>query len=112
MQERLAARGRKMVTIIDPHIKRDSGYFLHSTATDKGYYIKNRHGSDFDGWCWPGSSSYLDFTRCACACVLSFRVECPRGTGCTIELSLKWRYSSWLAPPSPFMLSGADGTVS
>jgi hypothetical protein len=37
-------------------------YFVHKTATDNGYYIKNRHGSDFDGWCWPGSSSYLDFT--------------------------------------------------
>jgi len=62
MINKLAARGRKMVTIIDPHIKRDSGYFVHKTATDNGYYIKNRHGSDFDGWCWPGSSSYLDFT--------------------------------------------------
>ena len=27
-----------------------------------GLYIKNKDGGDFDGWCWPGSSSYLDFT--------------------------------------------------
>lgn len=25
--------------------------------------MKNKGGSDFDGWCWPGSSSYLDFTH-------------------------------------------------
>ena len=26
-------------------------------------YIKKSDGvTDFDGWCWPGSSSYLDFT--------------------------------------------------
>ena len=24
--------------------------------------IQTKDGSDFDGWCWPGSSSYLDFT--------------------------------------------------
>jgi len=63
MQKKLASRGRKMVTIIDPHIKRDSSYHVHKLATDLGYYIKNKHGSDFDGWCWPGSSSYLDFTQ-------------------------------------------------
>jgi alpha 1,3-glucosidase len=51
-----------MVTIVDPHIKRDDNYPVHSEATTKGYYIKNKDGADFDGWCWPGSSSYLDFT--------------------------------------------------
>eukprot|EP00741_Cyanophora_paradoxa_P006746 tig00001038_g6525.t1 len=61
MQEDLASRGRKMVTIIDPHIKRDSGYHIHSEATSKGYYIKTAEGSDYEGWCWPGSVSYLDF---------------------------------------------------
>ncbi len=29
MQDKLAAKGRKMVTIIDPHIKRDSNYHIH-----------------------------------------------------------------------------------
>ena len=29
MQNRLAERGRKMVTIIDPHIKRDNNYPVH-----------------------------------------------------------------------------------
>lgn len=52
-----------MITIIDPHIKRDDNYFIHKEATSKGLYIKNEDGKkDFDGWCWPGSSSYLDFT--------------------------------------------------
>ncbi len=79
MIEKLAARGRKMVTIIDPHIKRDPNYFIHKTATDAGYYIKNKHGSDFDGWCWPGSSSYLDFTSCV---AVGGKVSAP-GRGCT-----------------------------
>jgi mannosyl-oligosaccharide alpha-1,3-glucosidase len=63
MQQNLAAQGRRMVTIIDPHIKRDDKYYIHKEATSKGLYIKDKDGvNDYDGWCWPGSSSYLDFT--------------------------------------------------
>ena len=29
-------------------------------ATKKRYYVRNKDGGDFEGWCWPGSSSYLD----------------------------------------------------
>lgn len=51
------------VTIVDPHVKRDDAYYIHKEATAKGLYIKDKDGiKDFDGWCWPGSSSYLDFT--------------------------------------------------
>ena len=51
-----------MVTIVDPHIKRDPNYHVHKEATAKGLYILNKDGENFDGYCWPGQSSYLDFT--------------------------------------------------
>ncbi|KAL2928160.1 putative glucan 1 3-alpha-glucosidase [Bienertia sinuspersici] len=60
MQNKLAAKGRRMVTIVDPHIKREESYHIHKEASDKGHYVKDATGKDFDGWCWPGSSSYLD----------------------------------------------------
>ncbi|WCJ37763.1 Neutral alpha-glucosidase AB [Euphorbia peplus] len=60
MQKKLAAKGRHMVTIVDPHVKRDDSFKLHKQATEKGYYVKDASGNDYDGWCWPGSSSYLD----------------------------------------------------
>jgi len=64
MQEKLISQGRHMVTIVDPHIKRDNNYYIHKEATSKGLYIKDKEGKkDYDGWCWPGSSSYLDFTN-------------------------------------------------
>jgi len=64
MQQKLKSQGRNMVTIIDPHIKRDNHYYIHNQATAKGLYIKDKTGkNDYDGWCWPGSSSYLDFTN-------------------------------------------------
>ncbi|KAM3968802.1 neutral alpha-glucosidase AB-like isoform 2-T2 [Aphomia sociella] len=61
MVANLTTKGRKLVVIIDPHIKREPGYFLHEDATENGYYVKDKDGKDYDGWCWPGSSSYLDF---------------------------------------------------
>ncbi|XP_004502983.1 probable glucan 1,3-alpha-glucosidase [Cicer arietinum] len=60
MQRKLAGKGRHMVTIVDPHIKRDDNFHLHKEASEKGYYVKDSNGNDFDGWCWPGSSSYAD----------------------------------------------------
>lgn len=60
MQKKLSSKGRHMVTIMDPHIKRDDSFPLHKEATQKGYYVKDASGKDFDGWCWPGSSSYPD----------------------------------------------------
>eukprot|EP00906_Rhabdomonas_costata_P014179 RCo020398 len=64
MQEKIALKGRKLVTITDPHIKRAPGYYVFDEATAKGYFIKNAGGaSDFEGHCWPGSSSWLDFVN-------------------------------------------------
>ena len=48
------------MTIVYPHIKRDDSYYIHKEATEKGYYVKDVTERDYDGWCWPGSSSYLD----------------------------------------------------
>ncbi|KAK5650619.1 hypothetical protein RI129_001648 [Pyrocoelia pectoralis] len=57
----LTETNRKLVAIIDPHIKVDDKYFVHQNATKEHYYIKNSAGKDFQGECWPGLSSYLDF---------------------------------------------------
>lgn len=63
MQRNVSSHGRRMVTIVDPHIKRDSNYRIHQQATELNLYIKDNDGSTtFNGWCWPGDSSYLDFT--------------------------------------------------
>ncbi|KAJ1349300.1 hypothetical protein KIN20_004792 [Parelaphostrongylus tenuis] len=62
MIDRVAAKGRKMVTIIDPHIKIDNNYPIYKDAVDLGLYVKKSDGkTNFEGQCWPGSSAYLDF---------------------------------------------------
>lgn len=61
MLKNLSTTGRHLVIIIDPHVKRESGYFLHEDALANDYYVKTKDGNVYDGWCWPGSSSYPDF---------------------------------------------------
>lgn len=58
----LAAKGRKVVTIVDPHIKNDDSYDLNVRAKSEGSYVKNKDDTTFLGKCWPGESSYFDYT--------------------------------------------------
>uniref|UniRef100_A0A672N8N3 Glucosidase II alpha subunit n=1 Tax=Sinocyclocheilus grahami TaxID=75366 RepID=A0A672N8N3_SINGR len=62
MLQGLMDKRRKMVAIVDPHIKVDSGYKIHSEITSKDFYVKNKDGRNYEGWCWPGNSGYPDFT--------------------------------------------------
>ncbi|KAK1335452.1 hypothetical protein QTO34_003238 [Cnephaeus nilssonii] len=63
MLEKLASKKRKLVAIVDPHIKVDSGYRVHEELQNQGLYVKTRDGSDYEGWCWPGAAGYPDFTN-------------------------------------------------
>ena len=86
MQQNVSRHGRRMVTIVDPHIKRDGAYAVHSEATAKGLYVKSKDGSDFDGWCWPGSSSYLDFTSPSVRDWWAQRFSLDQYAGSTMDL--------------------------
>ena len=47
-----------MVAIVDPHIKVDSNYKIHNEIRSREFYIKNKDGGDYEGWCWPGTSPH------------------------------------------------------
>ncbi len=57
----LNSTGRHLIHIIDPHIKIDNNYFYYQENRDRNYFVKTRNGTDFEGICWPGNSSYVDF---------------------------------------------------
>ena len=61
MIKRLESMGRKLVTIVDPHIKVDSNYYIYENAKKNGFFIKDKKMKDFVGDCWPGKSSWIDF---------------------------------------------------
>ena len=49
-----------MVTIVDPHIKKDDGYYVSREARDAGLFVKTAEGTqDFEGHCWPGGSQWV-----------------------------------------------------
>lgn len=53
MVANLTAKGRKLVIIIDPHIKREAGYFVHEDCLEHGYYVKDKDGKVYEGM-WLG----------------------------------------------------------
>ena len=57
--------GRKIVTIVDPHIAIDDSYYVYKEGKERRVFVRGSQGdSDFQGKCWPdGMSSYVDFTR-------------------------------------------------
>ncbi|XP_051872354.1 neutral alpha-glucosidase C-like [Pristis pectinata] len=63
MQEYLRAKDRKLVVIIDPHIKVDNKYSIYCEAKSKKYLVMDKDGEEYQGSCWPGVSTYLDFTN-------------------------------------------------
>ena len=63
MIEKLASHGHKLVTIVDPHVKKESGYRINDELRKLNYFVKTSDGSIYDGWCWPGTSNYPDYTN-------------------------------------------------
>ncbi|KAK4122274.1 glycoside hydrolase family 31 protein [Parathielavia appendiculata] len=60
MGKQLDSHGRKLVTIIDPHIKNVDNYPVVAELKSKDLAVKNKDGNIFEGWCWPGSSHWID----------------------------------------------------
>nr|CAD7440543.1 unnamed protein product [Timema bartmani] len=105
MINNLTAKGRKLVIIVDPHIKRDGNYFLHQDAENNGYYVKNKEGKDFEGWCWPGSSSYLDLFSPSVRDYYSSRYLLENHQGSTLDLYI------WNDMNEPSVFSGPEVTM-
>ncbi|XP_014273428.1 neutral alpha-glucosidase AB [Halyomorpha halys] len=105
MQQNLTARGRKLVAIVDPHIKRDPGYFLHNDATNNGYYVKNKDNSDYEGWCWPDASSYLDFLNPEATAYHSTRFRLDKYEGSTEDMFI------WNDMNEPSVFNGPEVTM-
>ncbi|KAL4894538.1 glycosyl hydrolases family 31-domain-containing protein [Aspergillus ambiguus] len=60
MEEQLDDSERKLVVIIDPHIKNSDQYAISQELKSKGLATRNKDGEIYEGWCWPGSSSWID----------------------------------------------------
>ena len=54
MINNLTSKGRRMVTVVDPHLKSDK-YDFYDEVKNKGYLVKNKDDNNYEGWCWPGT---------------------------------------------------------
>lgn len=59
----LTSKGRRLITIIDPHIKKDTGYHVYTDGSKNGYFTKDSKDEEFEGWCWPGTSKWVDYVN-------------------------------------------------
>jgi alpha-glucosidase len=59
----LARQGFKVVPIIDPGVKVDSGFDLFRDILARQFYVALPDGSPYIGEVWPGRTVYPDFTR-------------------------------------------------
>ncbi|KAH8177168.1 glycosyl hydrolases family 31 domain-containing protein [Sarocladium implicatum] len=60
MGKQLEEHGRNLVLLIDPHIKKVDGYSVHTQLKSKDLAVRNKGGDMYEGWCWPGSSNWID----------------------------------------------------
>ena len=58
---RLAEQGFKPVTINDPGVKQEDGYFVYDEGVEKGYFARTPEGEVYINAVWPGSAAYPDF---------------------------------------------------
>lgn len=60
MRKHLEKRNRKLVTIIDPHIKNTDSYPVVDALKKKDLAVHDKDNNIYEGWCWPGSSHWVD----------------------------------------------------
>ena len=63
LTKKLAEQNVKPITIIDPGVKLDPGYFMYDEGAQQGLFAKNPDGSIYEGAVWPGPAVFPDFTQ-------------------------------------------------
>lgn len=59
----LERRGVQLVTILDPGVKRDPGYWLYREGLEGEHFCRDEDGAVAVGPVWPGWCAFPDFTR-------------------------------------------------
>jgi len=58
----LARRGRRVVAILDPGVKAESGYDVSDEGKRRGVFCLSPTGRPFIGFVWPGKTHFPDFS--------------------------------------------------
>ena len=63
MLQRLRDQGLRVVTIIDPGVKYDPGYWVFDQARERDVLCKTEGGDIYIGQVWPGNTAFPDFVN-------------------------------------------------
>jgi alpha-glucosidase len=55
--------GARLVTIVDPAVRRDDGFSLYAEGVSGGHFVTERDGRVHHGTVWPGWAAFPDFSR-------------------------------------------------
>ena len=61
MLKRLAEKGFRAITIIDPGVKHDPGYGVFDQAVERDVLCRTEGGDIYIGQVWPGNTAFPDF---------------------------------------------------
>lgn len=59
----LKENGFKVVTIVDPGVKKDNQYPMYREGLEHGYFCTDSYGVPYIGKVWPGESLFPDFAQ-------------------------------------------------
>lgn len=63
LSEKLADMGVKLISIIDPGVKKDEDYFMYKEGMEMDAFAHDTDGSVYENAVWPGTSVFPDFTK-------------------------------------------------
>ena len=63
MTEKLMEQGFRIVTIVDPAIRKDADYHVYMEGAREGHFCKLPTGEVYHGKVWPGTAAFPDFSR-------------------------------------------------
>ncbi|RYM05796.1 DUF4968 domain-containing protein [Sporolactobacillus sp. THM7-7] len=61
--QELKDRGYKVVTIIDPGVKKDKGYKIYDEGLENRYFATDKDGTPYVNRVWPGDALFPDFSN-------------------------------------------------
>ena len=61
MLKRLRSQGFRVITIIDPGVKHDPGYWVFDQAVERDVLCRTEGGDIYLGQVWPGNTAFPDF---------------------------------------------------
>jgi alpha-glucosidase len=63
LNDYLHTKNFKAVYMIDPGVKKQSGYFVYDQGKAGNHWVQKADGTEFNGQVWPGDVAFPDYTR-------------------------------------------------